>query len=265
MIGVFTVDGDMVNRCEVFDEAALDAAIARFEQLSRPAPRLENAASRPTRALLRTSRRATGTLPLRFWPTIITATIGGGSPAPESAAAGMPRSRTFGWSPISGPNITVEVIATRGDRLVLTRTRARARRQAATRSIAELLGLIETDLQGRIAAVIELDLDDFDAAIEELDARYLAGEAAAHARTWSLITGSYASINRHEQPATTTDWVNVDHRRETAMGPGDLIAYLRRRAGPGPRQQGLCRGRASADRPRSRCHLRSIWDLASGI
>ena len=40
-----TVEGDLVNRCEVFDEADLDAALARFDELSRPAPRLENAAS----------------------------------------------------------------------------------------------------------------------------------------------------------------------------------------------------------------------------
>ncbi len=43
---LLTVDGDMVNRCEVFDDADLDAAIARFDQLSQPAPRLENTASR---------------------------------------------------------------------------------------------------------------------------------------------------------------------------------------------------------------------------
>ena len=41
-----TVDGDLINRCELFDEADLDAALARFDELSRPAPRLENAASR---------------------------------------------------------------------------------------------------------------------------------------------------------------------------------------------------------------------------
>ena len=41
-----TVDGDLVNRVEIFDEADIDAALARFEQLSHPAPRLENAASR---------------------------------------------------------------------------------------------------------------------------------------------------------------------------------------------------------------------------
>ncbi len=41
-----TADGDLFNRCEVFDEADLDAAIARFDELHPPTPRLENAASR---------------------------------------------------------------------------------------------------------------------------------------------------------------------------------------------------------------------------
>ena len=44
-VHVLAVEGDMVSRSELFDEADLDAAIARFDQLSRPAPRLENAAS----------------------------------------------------------------------------------------------------------------------------------------------------------------------------------------------------------------------------
>ena len=70
------------------------------------------------------------------------------------------------------------------------------------------------------------DLDDFDSAVEELDRRYLSGEAAAHANTWRVISGSYAAINRHERPATTTDWIDVEHRREIAMGPGDLFAYI---------------------------------------
>src|SRR5262249_14973304 len=45
-VDLLTVERDMVNRCEVFDEADLDAALAKFEQLSRLTPRLENAASR---------------------------------------------------------------------------------------------------------------------------------------------------------------------------------------------------------------------------
>ena len=45
-LNLLTVEGDLISRCELFDEADLDAALARFDELSRPAPRLENAASR---------------------------------------------------------------------------------------------------------------------------------------------------------------------------------------------------------------------------
>ena len=45
VIEYLTVEGDLVSRCEIFDEADLDAALAKFDELSRPAPRLENAAS----------------------------------------------------------------------------------------------------------------------------------------------------------------------------------------------------------------------------
>ena len=34
---IFTFDGDLVSRCELFDEEDLDAAIARFDQLGQPA------------------------------------------------------------------------------------------------------------------------------------------------------------------------------------------------------------------------------------
>ena len=61
------------------------------------------------------------------------------------------------------------------------------------------------------------DPDDIDAAFEELDARYLAGEAAAHAHTWSVIAQAYAALNRRELAATTPDWVNIDHRRGVAF------------------------------------------------
>ncbi len=32
-VDVMTVEGDLFNRCEIFDEADLDAALARFEEL----------------------------------------------------------------------------------------------------------------------------------------------------------------------------------------------------------------------------------------
>ena len=77
----------------------------------------------------------------------------------------------------------------------------------------EVLGIVEINADERIVAGVSFDLDDFDAAIAELDSRYLAGEAAAHAHTWSVITQAYAAFNRHEVPPTTPDCVNIDHRR----------------------------------------------------
>ena len=82
------------------------------------------------------------------------------------------------------------------------------------------LDVVEIDADDRIAASVVFDPDDIDAAFAELDARYLAGEAAAHAHTWSVIARAYAALNRRELPATTPDWVNVDHRRVTAFAPG---------------------------------------------
>ena len=33
MIDLLTVEGDLISRCEIFDEADLDAALARFDEL----------------------------------------------------------------------------------------------------------------------------------------------------------------------------------------------------------------------------------------
>ena len=113
--------------------------------------------------------------------------------------------------------------------------------------------------------VVTFDLDDIDAAFEELDARYLAGEAAAHAHTWSVIAEAYAALNRHELPPTTPDWVNVDHRRVAAFAPGDLTAYIHAAWDAHAGHQHLHRGCASAERPRSGRHPCGARDLARGL
>ena len=43
-VNLMTVDGEMLDRSEVFDESDLDAALARFDEL-RPQTGLKNAAS----------------------------------------------------------------------------------------------------------------------------------------------------------------------------------------------------------------------------
>ena len=141
--------------------------------------------------------------------------------------AGMPRSRTCKrHRRHRGHGITSTVIATRGERLVLSRARFSGRDQGPDVPHGVSASSRSTPTNGS-AALVAFDPDDIDAAFEELDARYLAGEAAAHAHTWSVIARAYAALNRHELPATTPDWVNIDHRRGTAFAPGDLTAYVR--------------------------------------
>jgi hypothetical protein len=92
-----------------------------------------------------------------------------------------------------------------------------------------VLAVVEINSGDQIAAIVVFDADDFDAAIAELDGRYLAGEAATHAHTWSVIAQAYAAANRLDLEGypTTPNWVTVDHRGESAFGVDEIFAYLR--------------------------------------
>src|SRR6185295_16309826 len=122
-------------------------------------------------------------------------------------------------------NMMADVIATRGERLILTHFRVWGVDHDAVQF--DLLQVVEYDADERVAAAVIFDLDDFDAAIAELDTRYLAGEAAAHAHTWSVISGIYSAFNRHESIAATPDSVFVDHRPVIAFETVDLAAFVR--------------------------------------
>ena len=141
---------------------------------------------------------------------------------------------------------TSAVIATRGERLALLRTHYSGIETEARQN--DLLQIVEIDAEERIEANVVFDLDNIDAAFADLDARYLAGEAATHSHTWSVVTQTYAALNRRERPATTPDWMNSDHRRAIAFEPGELIScdpcLMGHRAG----HQHPYRGRASPDK-----------------
>ena len=169
---------------------------------------------------------------------------------PVSDMAGMPRSRICGGPPTSGSNCTVEPIATRGERLVLTRARSRT----ATSNQAfhvDVLSIVETNADERIGAVVMFDLEDFEAAFAELDARYLAGEAAAHAHTWSVIMQGLRRAQpardfprRHQIGSTST--TGEGHRSRLAS-----CSHYSRRMERHVRPEQLRRGGASAEQPRS--------------
>ena len=110
-----------------------------------------------------------------------------------------------------------------------------------------MLVVVEIDADDRMATVVVFDADDINAAIAELDARYVAGEAAAHSEAWLAIAEVYAALNRGEMPATAPDLVDIDHRSLAAIGSGDLMAYLQ--------------AAASEDAPRSSIYIETVHRL----
>ena len=212
---LLTVEGELINRCEIFDEADLDAALARFDELSSPAPRLENAASQA-------DERFWAYFTARDWAAMaeILADDISTDDRRRVVGAGVRRGRDaeiadmraiadvgindtcVGPSSRPAGNVSSSVVS--ASRAATSGPRPSSPKYSTSSR--------STPTNGSWRAS-SFDPDDIDAAFEELDARYLAGEAAAHAHTWSVIAGAYAALNRHELPATTPDWVNIDHRR----------------------------------------------------
>ena len=197
-VDLLTVEGDLVNRCEVFDEADLEAAITRFDELHPQTRRLENTASR-------IARRNQEHFTARNWDamTEMLANDFSSDDRRRVVNAGIRRGRdaaiqdAHANADLGATDITSTVIATRGEHLVLDSAQYSGSTQRPEAFHVDVLNIYEIDADERIAASVTFDLDDFDAAIDELDARYLAGEAA---RPRAHVVGSPAALRRN-QPA----------------------------------------------------------------
>jgi hypothetical protein len=228
MINLQMVDGDLINRCELFDEADLVAALARFDELSRPAPQLENAASRAygrlqTYFAARDWDATAQAMADNYYSDDRRRVVGAGVRHGRDAAIENYRA----IADVGLTSVSSTAIAIRGQRLAVMRFHLLDREAGPEPFRMEVLVVTEIDADERIAAVVVFDLDDIDAAVEELEARYLAGEGIAHSHTWSVIAGGYAEFNRRQLSPTTPDWVNIDHRRGgSAFAPGEQIAYI---------------------------------------
>ena len=227
-VELIVVEGDLVRRCEVFGEGGLDAALARFEELRPQKQRLENAAAK---------------IYERFWKCFENHDWDAVSSMLATDHCSDDRRRVVGAGIRHGREAVIEdmgavvaqfggmtsesvIVATRGDRLALRRVRISGQAQRPGTFDSEFLNIVEIDADSRIATLVFIDAEDFDSAVDELDARYMAGEAAAHSQTWSALTQCFASINRRELPETTPDWVNIDHRRSASAATGELAAFL---------------------------------------
>jgi hypothetical protein len=226
MVDVLTVDGDLTNRGEIFDETDLDAALARFDELNASTPRLENAATRGNAQVADAFNRRD----LERYFTTFDANARW-EDRRKGLRSEVPMDNTLARSVfLGGPaswRMEIEPIAIRGRRLALSRYLIRDVDDADRPITVEVLLVAEVNDDGLFCHSVTLDPYDIDAAFAELDARYLAGEAAAHSHTWSLVLRTYAAFNRHELSQRTPNWVNIDHRRAMTSAPGDMAAYVR--------------------------------------
>ena len=225
-VDILMVGNDVINRCERFDEADVDTAIARFEALQSEVPRLGNKASRAAdryleRVVARDWDAVGDMLAADYYTDDRRPLVGGGIHGRDEEIASVQVQANLGVT-----HATSAVIAVRGERLALSHLRYSGQDQGLETFVAEMLLVIEINADGQFVAAVAFDLDDIDAAITELDARYLACEAASHGHAWRVISQVYATLNGGEIPATATNFVDIDHRRLAAIGSGDLKAYV---------------------------------------
>ncbi|WP_413783602.1 BTAD domain-containing putative transcriptional regulator [Mycolicibacterium chubuense] len=226
-VNMLTVEGDLVTRSELFDADDLDSAIARFDELTPGTPLLRSETSR-------WAERFRQNFVLRDWEAIGTMladgftlddrrrTVNGGIRRGRQAEVhGLQTAADVGFDDLAWVEI-----ATRGNHLALLRVEWFDSRHSGATFRAEWLGIAEIHADGRLSALVMFDLDDFDAAIAELDARYLAGEAAPFARTFSVVAQGFSARHRREVSPTTIHFADVDHRSGAGLRSGDLKAYL---------------------------------------
>ena len=121
--------------------------------------------------------------------------------------------------------MTAEPIGIKGRGFRCLTSAGQTRARSTVRRRLSSLAVTEVDDEGLLHDNVSFDIDDIAAAFAELDARYLDGEAAAYARTWSVVAGTYATLNSRQMPARTPDCVMVD-RRSSITYEGDAAQFL---------------------------------------
>jgi hypothetical protein len=127
-----------------------------------------------------------------------------------------------------------ELLATRGERLALTRLVYEFSGGDVGPSEIAFLILTEVDERGRIVAYVRWDMEDLDAAYAELDTRWRADEATAHPRVAAYQAAFTRALGRRDWDALAAlhspTLVAHDHRLvgwDVLRGPNAYVGALR--------------------------------------
>jgi hypothetical protein len=214
-VGVMTVAGGLITRIELFDVEAADAALARFEEL-RPDPlRI------PPNAATQAARRWQEVITTEDWegaeallaPTVVLEDRRRGFLMSGDRELLLASVRLIGPT---RPRISLTVVATAGERLVLQRVFVEGAYEEDSAFEVEFLEILEVDGDGRLVAVLEFDPDDRRAASRELLDRWGRSEAA-----YGLPVGSRRAV------------LDRDLVRLRAELPDGIVFHDHRRIGAG--------------------------------
>ncbi|MFI5317726.1 MAG: nuclear transport factor 2 family protein, partial [Myxococcota bacterium] len=242
----FGVDG-LLERLEWFDADRVEAALARFDELTSESRR-SSAANAAARAMERFERCWSG----RDWDGVVAGY------APTHAMddrRSLFRMRVESRDFLANEQILFalpasswrsELVATRGDRLALLRVHFTAEADGSGPMDVEMLDLVEVDAGGRRTALVVFDSDALDAAHDELGRRFDAGEGAravegdAEPRVRQLVIPPNAAWRLWDSlgPIVTAgDWLafrarvspdfKFDDRSKRSLVSGDVELYIR--------------------------------------
>jgi class 3 adenylate cyclase/ketosteroid isomerase-like protein/tetratricopeptide (TPR) repeat protein len=211
---VVIVGDDKLLRLEYYPVDQLDAAIARYRELTDGLLRSTVLSNGVSRLLLRSEdfvnrRDVAGAAALHSADLVRDDRRSGF----QDVTAG--RDELFGnlTTIADGENqVHSMVVATRGEQLALVSTHWDLRRGYQI----DYLGVVESGPDDLIARIVFFDTDALDAAFAELDARYARGEAVPFSDVWQRHIDGYAAYNARDwdqlRSLLTDDYVFIDHR-----------------------------------------------------
>ena len=184
-------DGRLITRAESFSLEDLDAANARFDELTA-APTTSDRVV--TNRALAVSRRVAELQLAHEREAVLSAhaddyVVHDRRRAVQLSIHGRERLDELMDLQQAVDEIVIEPLATRGDRLCLHRTRLLGTADSGGRFEVELVEVIQIDEQDRIKSETVFDVIDLDAAVKELDQRF-AAVARFDERTRSIASNA---------------------------------------------------------------------------